>query len=464
MPAALHAGRPGPGAPVGTALDERPAPHDAPAGGPELSPPSLLRVPTGTLGLLGLLLAAGSAILVFAYLTVHGRDPSQLTVHFGAARTHLAITHWLEHGYFRSGGLSVRNGETGLYFYRSSTGGRLLTGFLLEKVYSAVAGRYSWRLLALHNQVFSLGTAALLGLLGFRVARRLGARPLHALVLAVSLEAVHFTFPDNLALFWEMSARGCWLFFAALFLLIEERCVDGRTRGLTIAQAVATFLLTYMDHIAGPAFVASYCAVTLLLGNGRRTLKRVVVTAVAPAALALAVFAVQLGWVHVAYPDIPKQGSGFLARTGLDGSSQHYVDHMDIAYGRDLARANFAQNRSALFRWQWLFVAGTTAFLGSVVAAMRGRVPRVVVVSLVSLLGAYLLYAAVFSQAVVIHPYLYDVMLFTPLVLALFVVVPCLVESVAAQRGLAVVAVFFLAVWVSMVQMRDYALRFPLAP
>jgi hypothetical protein len=92
---------------------------------------------------------------------------------------------------------------------------------------------------------------------------------------------------------------------------------------------------------------------------------------------------------------------------------------------------------------------------------MRGRVTKHEVAVLASLLGAYLLYAAFFSQAVMIHPYLYDVMLFTPLVVALFSVVPALVESITDHRGIAVLVAVFLAIWVSLVQLRQYALRYP---
>jgi hypothetical protein len=436
-------------------FDDTPRAVESPSG--EIS---TLTVPSRTLPLFLILFAAGLIPLFFAYFTVFRGTGEVLATNPNALRAHFSITHWLEHGYFRSGGLAFRpNADTG-FIYKSSTGGVLLGGFVVEKVYSSVTGHYSWRLLALYNQLFSLLTSTMVALLGCRIARRIGARPAQALAIAVATQAVHFTFPDNLMLYWEMSGRECWLFFAAIFLLLEDRSVESRTMNTTIAQGVAIFFLTYMEYIAGLAFVASYLVTKLALAKERDLLRRLAAICILPAALALTVYAGQLTWAFSKYPDVPKEGSSFLFRSGLDGSAKHYIGHLDIAFRRDLARANW-NNRPYLFRWQWLFLAGTASLVATVIAAMRGRVPHLAIVTLLSLLGAYLLYAAVFSQAVVIHPYLYDLMLYTPLVLALLVVVPSMIEAATDRRGLAVVIVFFLAVWISMVQLRDYALLYP---
>jgi hypothetical protein len=415
-----------------------------------------------TLPLFAILVTCGAVVLMFTLLTVHRRTPEELRANATAQRSHFAITHWIEHGYFASGGLTVRtSAKTPLYFHRSSTGGRFLTAFLSEKAYAAVTGHYSWRLLALHNQIISMLTAVLLGVLGFRLAARLGVRTAHALVLAICVQTVHFTFPDNLGLFWGSSGREWLLAFAFIFLLIEERSGDGRTRVHTVLQALAAFLLVYMEYLGGLAFLSAYAMATLMLEGNRPALKRLAITCALPILLALGLIGAQLTYVKVKHANVPKEGSGFLFRTGLDGSSTYYGDHLDIANRRDIARGNFPHNRPYLFRWPWLFFGGAVALLTVLLMAMRGRVPRVGVVSVVSLLGAYLLYAALFSQAVVIHPYLYDVLLFTPLVLSLLVIAPALLESTTRQSGIIVIAVFFLAVWVSMVQLRRFALQYP---
>jgi hypothetical protein len=98
------------------------------------------------------------------------------------------------------------------------------------------------------------------------------------------------------------------------------------------------------------------------------------------------------------------------------------------------------------------------------IAFLRGRAPRIALEVLAALTGAWLLYAAVFSQAVVIHPYLYDVLLFTPLCIALFALAPSLLESLTKRTGAILLVIIFSAVWYSLFQMRLYSLRWPLPP
>ena len=421
-----------------------------------------LPIPVRTLPLLLLFLAVGSVTLIFTLSTVNNHSAAALQMNGGAARQHFAIRYWIEHGYFRSAGLGVRGTTDKPYLYGSATGGSHISGFVVAKLYSAVTGRDSWRLLALHNQFVLLLASSLIGLLAFRLAMRAGTPRFHAFVLGASAQIAHFTFPDNLDVVWEITGRVWWLTFATIFLLLEERALENRSRALMVAEVVSVFLLTYMEYVAGAAFIASYAAITLMLHSDRLVARRLLRSCVLPALLAIGVFAGQLTLAHVMRPDMPTDGSTFLFRTGLDGSTQYYKDHRDIAAGRDLARANWPENsRANLFQWQWLFLAGATAVLTIMVAATRNLIPPIAVIAVVSLLGAYVLYAALFSQAVVIHPYLYDVMLVVPLSLALFVVAPAFLESLASQKGIVVVLVFFLALWVSMVNLRDYAVRNP---
>jgi len=154
-------------------------------------------------------------------------------------------------------------------------------------------------------------------------------------------------------------------------------------------------------------------------------------------------------------------GSRFLYRSGLDGDAMFYGDHLDIAYGRDIVRTGRPGNPQYLFRWEWLFIGGVVSVLATLAAYVRRRAPRIMVVALAALVGTYLLYAAVFSQAVVLHPYLFDVLLATPLILALFAIVPALVESLTRRTGVVVLLALFGATWFSLFQLRLYALSYP---
>jgi hypothetical protein len=154
-------------------------------------------------------------------------------------------------------------------------------------------------------------------------------------------------------------------------------------------------------------------------------------------------------------------GSSFQYRSGFDGDAMFYGNHLDIAFGRDVVRAGLPSNLQFLYRWKWLFILGAVSVLATLAAYLLGLAPRIAVVALFALLGSYLLYAAVFSQAVMLHPWLFDVVVATPLILALFAIVPALVESRTGRTGTIVLMAIFGATWLSMFQLRLYALTYP---
>jgi len=405
------------------------------------------------------LLASGSV-----WMTVQRHRTDRLSQSDAAVRAHDELAHWLSHGYFASSGLLVYARENAIY--RSSTGGYRITGFLAETVWTAFTGHYGWRLLALHNALIGLLNATLLALLAYRLALRLGAEPLHALLLGVTAQIVQLTFPDNLALVFELSAQTYWLLPTLAFLLLEERAAGNRTRRLTVLQAIAIFAMTYLEFVCATMFLAAYLAAVLLLRGERPSLRRLAAMLLLPWLAALAIYGIQLTAARqqALRTGATLTGSGFLYRTGLDGDAALYGDHLDIAFGRDLVRAQRPGHCPSLFRWPTLFVAGIAAVLALLAAYLRGRAPRPALIPLVALLGTYLLYAAVFSQAVAMHPYLYDTLLATPLILALFALLPALAESHTTHTGTIVLITLFTAAWLAMFQLRLYALAYPIKP
>jgi hypothetical protein len=425
------------------------------------------REPTTRLLLLFFLF--GVSLLAFDLLTLHSPSAVEINTSIPTMRREeFSMNWWLQHGYFHSAGMKINpDVQNNPRLYRSVTGGSIVSGFLVVKLSQAITGHPNWRLMRMQNEAVSMLAAVLLGLLGYRLSRRFGVRPLHAFALALMLEAVYFTFPDNLWIFWEMTPRAWWLPFACIFLLADEARLDRPSdRGLMIVQAAAAFLLTYMEHVAGAAFIASYVLLALLLGERRPSWRQLALVTIVPMIAALVMFQAQFALAKALNPELPVTGAGFMKRTGLDGETIYYNGHLDIAHRRDIAARNFAPEniRPLLFQWPWLFFTSVTALAGMMIAGMRGRVPRPAMVSVLSLLGAYLLYAAVFSEALVVHPYYYDMMLFTPLMIALFVVVPSLIEPMTREQGVIIVITVFFGIWLSWVQMRDYAVWYPQPP
>jgi uncharacterized membrane protein (UPF0136 family) len=407
-----------------------------------------------------LLIAGG--VLIVALLTVHHRQQQELTTSPGATRSHIVLSNWLKDGYFHYCGMINRRTDQ-VALYRNSTGGYMVSGFIVEKLYSALSGHYSYRLLAVHNQFVSMIISALAGLLSYRLARRFGLDARLAFFAGASVVAVVFTFPDELDLYWEMSAQAYALLFALLYLVIEERCVDlaERPRAVLIAQGVTVFLMAVMESIVALGFIASV-AITLAILRRNDSWKRFFIVLVLPCFAALALYQLQIKAATVRLGDVPTSGSEPLWRTGLDGESTYYGNHLGIITRRDVARHGWPKTGQYLFDWSSVFVLGAGSVLALFIAFIRGRAPRIALEALIALTGAWFFYAAVFSQAIVIHPYLYDVLLFTPLCIALFALAPSLLESLTARTGVIIMVVVFSAIWYSFFQLRLYALRWPL--
>jgi hypothetical protein len=417
-----------------------------------------------TAPLLGLFLSVGLAVFLAALLTVYSGRLTVLANNSGARRTNHVITHWLNEGFFHYRGLMVTSPPGQPLTIYSHSGTRLITGFLLEKIYVAAFGHYSWRLIALHNLLVSLLLSALLGLLAFRLVRRIGLDPLLAFAAGASVVIVIFTFPENLELYYEISGQAWWLLFATIFLLIEERTLDGgRTVAPSIAQAAAIVLMAGAERIATLAFLAAMVVPFVLLERERGAWRRLLFVAVVPYLAMLALYGGQMRGLQARFPAAKVTGTPVLSRTGLDGVTLYYGDHLDIARRRSVARGNWPEaSRPYMFNWTSVFFLGSIAALAVMAAYVGRRAPRFAAEVLIVLVGSWLVYAAVFSQAVMIHPYLYDVMLFSPLALALFGIVPAIAESLTGRTGAIVLVVMFCAFWYACFQLRLFAVRYPM--
>jgi hypothetical protein len=217
-----------------------------------------------------------------------------------------------------------------------------------------------------------------------------------------------------------------------------------------------------MELVFGLAFICAFAVSRLVLEQRPGVWRRFVLLAVVPWAAAFAMYNIQMSVAVARFPKAPVVGSEFMFRTGFDGESLYYGNHLDIARRRDVARGNWPANREHLFVWKWVFFLGGLAAITVLAAYVAGRAPRIAVEALTTLAGAWMLYGGVFSQAFVIHPYLYDIFLFAPFVLALFALAPALLESMTRRTGAIVMVVVFCACWYSLFQMRLYALWYPM--
>jgi hypothetical protein len=420
--------------------------------------------PPRTLPLLGAFLAAGFVVLLFTLYTVNYRSEKELQAHHRSTRANVGISYWDQHGYFSSAGLPVRKLRPPArehYLYRSSTGAFLVSGFLVQKVYGWFNDGYAWQAVAIHHQLISLLLSALLAVVAFRIASRFGVKPFHAFTLAVVTQVVFFTFPENLELYWEMSEMPGWMLLVLTYLLFDERTIGAEpSRRTTVTRALLIFAMAFLSVTTTPFFVAAYVAARLVLHGFFPGWKSFVAAMLIPAALAVVLYKGQIAVAERLNPMMPIYGSTFIFRSGFDGSPKHYTDHADLIYGRRSAAMAKEPDERTLRR-PLLFIAGGISILALLIAFARGRIAVFPILVLAAIGGAYALYAGIFSQSIVIHPYLYDAILALPLILALFTGLPALLESLTAGGGVFVLVATFAGFIHAGANLREYAMRYP---
>jgi hypothetical protein len=428
----------------------------------------------GWASLVGFLLF-GLVVLSFLFATVHHRDPAaeppnvQGRSAANADRFPRLIRLWIEQGYFKHGGMwFLQPGDIGYVdeahprVYSSGTMGFLQPAHLLERVSYALRGGFSYRLLLLHNQALVWLASGLLGLLGMRMALRMEIPGLRAFVLGLACTAVYQTFPPNLWYFWEIYSTTAAVVFVIAFLLFED--VRARREGaapwLDVLRGACVFCATFTEWLVGGFLIVAYSLTTILMSpesfKGKSPLKVLVL----PGLAAWGVYRLQVIWVRRNFPEVELVGSSFLFRAGLDGSTQYYGGLSDLWSRRFHF---FMPHLEPIVQPSFLFVAGGLAVL--ILAALYlTRLPQLKgpLSGLVTGLGLYGLYVSILSQAAVIHPYMYDILVAVPLVVALFAALPASLERLTHNTGLFTLVSLFTAFVYCFVQLRAYAVAFPL--
>ena len=295
------------------------------------TPRALLRFfdPTrGTLRAFVLYLLAGLVLMAFLFATVHRRSIADIAAYPSYNRYHQVLQVWVEHGYFKHGGLAFSQpvwANPAQKVWRSNTLIWFQGAHLLQRINYLFTGRYSYRLTVIHNQAIVLITAALLGLLGMRLAMRLGIAPGRGFTLGLGVLAVYQTFPQNLQAFWELLPTTAMVLVAtAWFLLEEARFEQGRdeTRFVRL-RMLAVFLMMWMEPYGTTFMLGGFVVALYLLAPAELERVRVLRSVVLPAAAGVAMFALQLLSVKLMHPTVGFWSTPFIERSGLDGSTQY---------------------------------------------------------------------------------------------------------------------------------------------
>jgi hypothetical protein len=414
------------------------------------------------------LLGSGLAILAFLLVTVHNRKPWIEPDLLAWTRAEAVITAWIEEGPLKYGDYRrVLPFERGWgdywgamdpsreYIYRSLPQGHLRVAYLLEHIHYKARGFFSRTLMVLHNQAVVWLSSAILGYLVYLVAVDLEIEAAAAFLLGLACQVVHQTFPWNLEIYWAISPHAVAAVVLAWILVIVYRVLraedDSRKGGLKLA--IAVFLMFYVMYRTAFLLAVSLILTTFVLNRPALRRLRPWSCIVLPGTLVLGLLLVQRVAVAAIHPEVEWVGSGFLFRSGLDGSVAYAGDHWSLV-----------ASRQGLGRWPWLLAGGAAAVAALVTTSLKRPELRPAVTLLGVALGTYVLAAFTFVQSGVIHPAAYDTYLALPLIAALLGFLPASLERRFARPGLFVLLALFVAYGLSFVQLRQFAIAHPVPP
>ncbi len=326
-----------------------------------------------------------------------------------------------------------------------------------------LTGSTSRTLMVLYNQMIVLLVAALLGFLVFQICMRQMLRPLHSFFLGISAEAVYQTFPYNLYSYWEQWPQSIQSIFVILFLIIAEKSLreDQVSKRLKIFLGFTVFIMVSFEIIAGIFLLVSFYLVTALMGSNLLIKLKHLQTIILPSCLVFVLFTGQITYMKLKNPDVQFDEGRFMIRSGLNGSTEFYGEHTDILFTDHRGTASKPWRGTTGF-WWFLFIGGMVSMIALLIFSFKDESYKPDIMLMLALSGQYIFYLSVFSQSIFIHPYLYDVYLVLPVILAFFAYLPIILERNTKHTGIFIVVFLAIAFCYSFIQLRTYAIANPL--
>jgi hypothetical protein len=411
----------------------------------------------GGLGALLVFIVMGFFILGILFSTVHNRTDNEFKNRINP-RWENAIMVWIEHGYFKHAGLRFEKpgDEDPKQLVWGSIGmGFIQANHLLQRIHFGLTGKSSPRLTAISNQLFALMASIILGLLAMRLILGLGICPWKALLLGIGTQTVFQTFPINLGVLWDISPQNVATAFMLLFLLIEERvCTYGDSPKLQFFRGLAVFLLFYADHKAGWFGMLPYIMIRALTAPKGFSFTIVFRVIIIPMLIAYGIHISQLILVKINFPDVVFKRSveKILGRTGFDGNTTYYLNHIDLLRDRWLLN---------LPSWHILFYLGSLALIALIVFVQLNKKYLIQQTILLAGLGMYIPVSFFLTQSVVIHPYSYQQNIASVMILALFALLPAWLEKYNKHTGIFVLFASLAAFATSGLQLLSYWIYMP---
>lgn len=413
------------------------------------------------------LMIVGLFIYGMLFATVHNRTQTDL-VKNTPERYNLLIQFWKDRGYFKHGGLWIWTTDKDAQFrwnpnvdepvgkiYRSYPMGHIMFANIAERIYMCVTGKFSNTLMKYHNQFFVLLSSALLGLLAYRLGKRTKMPPVNAMLASISCQLLYQTFPVNLFYFWEVYPSTISSPFLIMFIILLEDIYDksNPSRKKNIYAAACSFFAFYIDPPTVGLFLIFFTLSWILLGSRESFKRNWHKITIYPVICAAIIIIAQLIIVKINFPNAELVGSGFLFRTGLDGSTTYYENHWALLTKRGLF---------GFLNWRFLFYGGLMSFIAFMFGFNKYIRDNYTALVISSLLCLYFPLAFLLSQGVVIHPYYFDAYLAIPMILLLFCILPMILTRMNEKWGGFTLLLTVIAFCYTFVQLRAYTVAYPL--
>jgi hypothetical protein len=397
----------------------------------------------------------GTFLLLFLFLSVHDRTDLEFKKRQDS-RWQKVIMNWINHGYIRHAGFEFYEPlekMEGKSVRRSSSMAWLQIAHLLQRGQYYFSGKFSHRLMAYHNQLIPFLSASLLGFLAMRLTLNMNIPYFQALLLGLSAQTVHQTFPLNLGVVWGIYSQSFIVIFLLLFFIIEENLIrTGKGLKVGLLRGLVVFFMTLCEPSASIFFLLTYYTFRILILPIGLNLVVIFKSAILPFVGGLSIQSIQLLWVHYLIPKISFTGSSPLFRTGFDGDTEYYFNHWDLLGHKWLL--NLPNSNP-------IYLIGLLALIivVSLIQIKKRYFSQQII--LLSGLGGFIVFAFLFSNNVMIHPYAFELYLAWPLILSLFALMPAWLEIVSRYHGGFVLISCVIALFTSGVQLLGYWLYMP---
>ena len=346
---------------------------------------------------------------------------------------------------------SLKEGTIGALAFFIFSGSAML-GFLLLTVhnrpYINLSSLNNFPLTGICNQLLPLITASFLGYVSMRLARRFSVSSNNSYILGLGTQMTYQSFPNNLWFYWKTYPATWWVLFLAIFWTLEETQSSDEMEqnylswikaliltGMYWVDTMATlFLITFKNLVSSKKSIEFSKWASFFM------------SVKFPFGLGVTVFAVKY----------------ILLYTGINTSTGFSGELFLQAYCDDGVRGlTFKSLPPQLPDWNILLVSGLISIITILAFAKKKEHQISHLAILLSVVAAFLFSKIVFPK--IFHTYgVYDTYLAFPLFLALFSLLPASLEKWNEHSGIFILIAIALAFCTTFVQLRNYALLYPI--